>query len=169
MATVDALALSERRDVGALTDILERLVLLQHLLNTGCGVVVVLTDNTRVQHTRLGVQRVDSWVDTQLRDTTGKHSGGVQMGKGSGRSGISQIVSGDVDSLDGSDGSLLRGGDTLLHQTHVHGQSGLVSDRRWNTTEQSRDFRSGLSEAENIVDEEKHILAFLIAKVFCEC
>merc|ERR1712000_736521 len=41
-------------------DILERLVLLEDLLDAGSGVVVVLTDNSGVEHTGLGVERVDS-------------------------------------------------------------------------------------------------------------
>jgi len=32
---------------------------------------------------------------------------------------------------------LLGGGDTLLHTTHVDGESGLVTDGRGDTTEQS--------------------------------
>lgn len=60
------------------------------------------THNTRVKHTRLRVQRIDSGVDTEFSNTTRQHSGGVQVGEGGGRSGISQIIGGDVDGLDGS-------------------------------------------------------------------
>jgi hypothetical protein len=41
----------------------------------------------------------------------------------------------------------------------------LVTDGRWDTTEKGRHFGTGLSETENVIDEEEHILAFL-AKVF---
>lgn len=137
-------------------DILERLVLLKDLLHTGGGVVVVLSDDTGVQHTGLGVKRVDSGVDTQLRDTTRQHSGGVQVSEGGGRGGISQIVSRHVDGLDRGDGTLLGGGDTLLHTTHVDGEGGLVTDGRGDTTQQGRHLRTGLGETEDVVDEEKH-------------
>ena len=137
-------------------DILERLVLLEHLLHLGGGVVMVLTDDTGVKHTGLGVERIDGGVDTQLGDTTGQDSGGVQMGEGGGRGRIGQIISGHVDGLDGSDGSLLGGGNTLLHQTHVDGEGWLVTDGRWDTTEKSRHLGTSLGETENVVNEEKH-------------
>ena len=47
-------------------DILQRLVLLEYLLNAGGGVVVVLADDTGVEHTRLGVEGVDGRVNTQF-------------------------------------------------------------------------------------------------------
>ncbi len=62
-------------------DILERLVVLEELLNTGGNVVVLTTDNGGVKHTGLGVQGVDGGVDTKLGNTTGQHSGGVQVAK----------------------------------------------------------------------------------------
>ena len=146
-------------------DILEGLVLLEHLLDTGGGVVVLFTDNTGVEHTRLGVERVDSGVDTQLGDTTGQDSGGIQVSEGGGGGRVSQIVSGHVDGLDGGDGTLGGGGDTLLHNTHIDGQSGLVTDSRGDTTEQGRHLGTGLGETENVVNEEQHILTFLVTEV----
>jgi hypothetical protein len=149
-------------------DILEGLVLLENLLDTGGGVVVLLTNDTGVKDTGLGIERVDSGVDTQLGDTTGQDSGGVQMGKGGGRRGISQIVSGHVDGLDGGNGSLGGGGNTLLHDTHVHGESGLVTDGRGDTTKKSRHLGTGLGESENVVNEEQHILTLLVTEVFSD-
>ena len=137
-------------------DILEGLVLLEDLLDAGGGLVVLLTDDTGVEHTGLGVEGIDSGVDTQLRDTTGQDSGGVQMGEGGGGGRISQIVSRDVDGLDGGNGTLGGGGNALLHLTHVDGESGLVTDGRGNTTEKSGHLGTGLGEAENVVNEEQH-------------
>jgi hypothetical protein len=105
---------------------------------------VLLTNDTGVKHTRLGVERVDGGVDTQLGDTTRQDSGGVQMGKSGGGRRISQIVSGDVDGLHGGNGTLGGGGDTLLHLTHVDGESGLVTDGRGDTAEKSGHLRTGL-------------------------
>jgi len=99
-------------------DILQRLVVLEDLLHGGSDVVVLLSDldntsesameeyiqatyNTRVQHTRLGVQRVDGGVDTELSNTTRQDSGGVQMGEGGGGGRIGQIIGGDIDGLYG--------------------------------------------------------------------
>jgi hypothetical protein len=78
------------------------------------------------------------------------------MGEGGGRGRVSQIISGHVDGLDGSDGTLLGGGDTLLHETHVDGKGGLVTDGRWDTSEKGRHLGTGLGETENVVNEEKH-------------
>ncbi len=64
---------------------------------------------------------------TQLGNTTGQHSGGVQVSECGGWGRISQIISRHIDSLYRGDRSLLGGGDTLLHGTHVSGQSGLVT------------------------------------------
>lgn len=48
-----------------------------------------------------------------------------------------------------------------IKQTHVSGESGLVTDGGGNTTQQSRHLGTGLRETENVVDEKQHILSFL--------
>jgi peptide chain release factor 1 len=126
---------------------------------------VLVTDDTGVEHTGLGVERVDSGVDTQLGDTTGQDSGGVQVSEGGGRGRVSQIVSGHVDGLDGGDRTLLGGSDTLLHDTHVNSQGGLVTDSRGDTTQKGRHLGTGLGETENVVNEEQHILTLLVTEV----
>ena len=70
--------------------------------------------------------------------------------------------------LDRCDGSLLGGGDTLLHGTHVSGKSWLVTDSRWDTTEQSGHLGTGLGEPEDVVDEEQHVLALLVTEVLSD-
>src|SRR5665213_3655341 len=47
---------------------------------------------------------------------------------------------------------------------HVGGERRLVAHRRGNAAEQRRQFRAGLGEAEDVVDEEQHVLA-LIAEI----
>ena len=98
-------------------DILEGLVVLKNLLNRSGNVIVLLADNTGIQHTRLRVQGVNRGVDTEFGNTTGQHSSCIQMGEGGSGSRICQIIGGDIDSLHGGNGSLLRGGDTLLPTT----------------------------------------------------
>jgi peptide chain release factor 1 len=88
------------------------------------------------------------------------------MRKGCGGSGIRKIVSGDIDGLDGGNGTVLGGSDTFLHTTHISGKSGLVTDSGRNTTEKGRHFGTGLGETENVVNEEKHILTLVITEVF---
>merc|ERR1719159_2340717 len=140
-------------------------MLQEYKLDLGSGLVVLVTDDTRGQGTGLGVQRVDGWVDTQLRDTSGKHSGGVQVSEGGGGGRVSQVIGGHVDGLHGCDGTLVRGGNTLLHTTHVDSQSWLVTDSRWDTTKQGRHLRTGLGETEDVVNEEKHILTRSLTEV----
>jgi peptide chain release factor 1 len=91
------------------------------------------------------------------------------MGESGGRGRISQIVSRDVDSLDGGNGTLLGGGNTLLHSTHIDGESGLVTDGRGDTTQKGRHLGTGLGESENVVNEKQHILTLLISEVFSDC
>ncbi|KAH3677854.1 hypothetical protein OGATHE_000508 [Ogataea polymorpha] len=149
-------------------DILQRLVSLQGLLDTSGNVIVLLTNNGHIEQSRLGVQWVDSWVDTQLRDTSGQHGGSIQVSESSSRSRISQVISWHVDGLNGGNGTLSSGGNSLLQQTHIGGQGWLVTDGRWNTTQQSRHFRTSLSESENVVNEQQHILTFLISEVLSD-
>jgi len=130
------------------------------------NVVVFLSNETGVKHTRGGIEGIDGRVDTELSNLTGKHSGGVKMGKGGGRSGISKIISGHVNGLDRGNGTTSGGGNTLLQRTQIGGKSGLVTDGRRNTTEKSRHLRTGLSETEDVVNEEQDILTLSITEVF---
>ncbi len=146
-------------------DVLERLVVLQDLLDATCDLVVLLADDVGVHDTGGGVEGVDGGVDPELGDGSRQHGGGVQVSEGRGGGGISQIVSGHVDGLHGGDGALLGGGDALLHATHVSGQGGLVSDGGRDTSEQGGHLGAGLCESEDVVDEEQHVLALLITEI----
>merc|ERR1719474_2599898 len=80
-------------------DILERLVVLQQLLDITGNSVVLGSDDVGVHDTGGGVEGVDGGVDATLGNTAGQHSGGVQVSEGGGRGGVSQVVSGHVDGL----------------------------------------------------------------------
>ena len=58
-----------------------------------------------------------------------------------------------------------RQSDHDAHATHVRRQRGLVTDGRGDTTEQGRHLRTRLGETEDVVDEQKHILALLVTEV----
>ena len=60
-------------------------------------------------------------------------------------------------------------GDALLEHTHLIRKVRLVSHSRWHTTQQSRNLRACLGETEDVVDEQKHILALHIAEVLRHC
>merc|ERR1719471_767971 len=135
------------------------------LLDVTGNTVVLRSNDVGVHDTGGGVEGVDSGVDAALGDTTGQDSGGVQVGEGGGGGGVSQVVSGHIDGLHRCDGSLLGGGDTLLHGAHVSGQSGLVTDSRGDTTEEGRHLGTSLGEPEDVVDEEQHVLTLLVTEV----
>jgi peptide chain release factor 1 len=146
-------------------DILERLVLLKKLLNTTSDIVVLGTNDRRLKHTRGRVEGVDSGVDTELRDSTRKHSSGIKVSEGGSGSRIGKIISRDIDGLDGGNGTLKSGGNTLLKHTEIGSKSGLVTDSGGDTTKKGRHLGTSLSETENVINEEKHILALLITEV----
>merc|ERR1719435_173031 len=87
------------------------------------------------------------------------------MGEGGGGGRVSQVISRYIDSLHGGNGTLLGGGNSLLHSTHVSGQGRLVTHSRGDTTQQGRHLRTSLGESENVVDKEQHILTLLVTEV----
>ena len=119
----------------------------------------------RIENARGGGQRIDGGINAQRGDVAREVGGGVQVREGRGRRGIGVVVGGHVDGLHGRDRALLGGGDALLQFAHFGGQVGLVSDGAGHAAEQRRNFRAGLREAENVVDEEQHVLAFFIAEI----
>src|ERR1035437_57657 len=146
-------------------DVLQILVALQGALDHLGHLVVVLADDEGIQNARGGSQRVDGGVNAQRGDSAREVGGGVEVGGGGGGGGVGVIVGGHVDGLHGGDRALVGGGDTLLQFAHFGGQVGLVSDGARHAAEQRGNLRTGLGEAENVVDEEQQILAFLIAEV----
>mmetsp|Transcript_20622 Transcript_20622/g.35423 ORF Transcript_20622/g.35423 Transcript_20622/m.35423 type:complete len:548 (+) Transcript_20622:132-1775(+) len=146
-------------------DILQSLVILEELLGGTSNLVVLVSDHSGIKHTGGGVKRIDSGVDTQLSNGTGKHSGGIQVCEGGSGGRIRKIISRHVDSLDGGNGSLGSGGNTLLKPTHISGKSRLVTDSGRNTSQKGGHLRTGLGETEDIVNEEQHILSLLITEV----
>ena len=72
---------------------------------------------------------------------------------------VGVVVGGHVDRLHRRDRALLRRGDALLQLAHLGQQRRLVADGRRHAAEQRRHFRARLREAEDVVDEEQHVLA----------
>ena len=104
-------------------------------------------------------------VDALLRDRAREHCGGVEVReRGRGRR-VGHVIGGHVDRLHRSDRALGRGCDALLQRAHVGRERRLITDRRRDAPEQRRDFRAGLREAEDVVDEEQHVLALFVAEV----
>ena len=74
---------------------------------------------------------------------------------------VGQVVGRHVDRLHRGDRALVGGGDALLQRAHVGGERRLIAHCRRNTAEQRRHFGAGLGEAEDVVDEEQHVLALI--------
>jgi hypothetical protein len=71
----------------------------------------------------------------------------------------------NVDGLHGRDRAGAGGGNAFLQLAHLGRQGRLVAHCRRHTTQQGRHFRARHREAEDVVDEEQHILA-LVTEVF---
>ena len=157
--------LGELVDTEDGNDVLELLVLGEHLDDVLGDVVVVDGDDVGVHDTGGALEGVDGGVDTGLGDGTVEDSGGVKVGEGGGGGGIGDIIGGDVDGLDGGNGTLGGGGNALLEHTEILSEGGLVTDGGGNTAEKGGHLRVGLGEAENVVNEEQDILAFDVTEV----
>ena len=145
-------------------DVLEGLVALQDLLHLARDVVVLLADDERREHARGRIERIDGRIDALLGDRARQHRRGVEMGEGGGGRRVGQVVGRHVDRLHRGDRALGGRGDALLQRAHVGGERRLVAHGRGNAAEQRRHLRARLREAEDVVDEEQHVLA-LVAEV----
>ena len=145
-------------------DILKRLVALQHLLHRARHRIMLLADDQRRQHPRRRIQRVHRWIDALGGDVARQHGGGVKMRERRRRRRVGKVIGRHVDRLHRGHRALCGGGDALLQRAHVGRQRRLIADRGRNAAEQRRHFRARLGEAEDVVDEEQHVLA-LIAEI----
>ena len=87
------------------------------------------------------------------------------MGEGVGRGRVGEVVGGHVDGLHRGDRALVGRGDALLQLAHLGGERGLVAHGARHAAEQRGHLGAGLHEAEDVVDEEQHVLAALVAEV----
>ncbi len=78
---------------------------------------------------------------------------------------VGEIVGRHVDRLHRGHRALARGGDALLQLAHLGLERRLVADLRGHAPEQCRDLGARLHEAEDVVDEQQHVLT-LVAEVF---
>ena len=147
-------------------DVLQILVALQHLLHAARDRVVLLADDVGRERLGGGGEGIDGRVDAEFRDRALEHDGRVEVREGVGGRGIGQVVRGDVDGLERGDRAVLGRGDAFLQLAHFGGEGRLVTDRARRAAEQRGDFRARLREAENVVDEEEHVLVLLVAEIF---
>ena len=99
-----------------------------------------------------------------LDDRALEVDGRVEVGEHARRRRVGVVVGRDEDRLDRRHRALLGRRDPLLELAHLGAQRRLVADRARHAAEQRRDLGAGLDEAEDVVDEEQHVLA-LVAEV----
>jgi peptide chain release factor 1 len=126
---------------------------------------VSISNDLGIKDSRGGLKRVDGGINTKGGEVTRQHSVSIQMCECGGRSGIGQIICWHVHSLHRGNGTILGGGNSLLKTTEIGSEGRLITDSGWNTTEKGGHLGTCLGESEDIVDEKKHILAFLISEV----
>ena len=90
----------------------------------------------------------------------------IEMLEGIGGSRVGRIVGGDVDGLHRRDGPAARRGDAFLQFAHLGCQRRLITDGRRHTAQERGHFGARLGKAEDVIDEEEHVLAGLITKPF---
>ena len=142
-------------------DVLQVLVLLQDLLHADRHAVVLLADDFRVEGARGGLERVDRGVDAELGDGARQNRLGVEVGERRGRGRVGQVVGGHVDGLHRGDGPGGGGADALLQVAHLGCQRGLVAHGGRHAAQKGGNLGAGLREAEDVVDEQQHVLALV--------
>ena len=146
-------------------DVLQLLVALQRLLHPAGDVVVALADDLGRQDRRRRRQRVDGRVDAERGDLAGQLGGRVEVGERGERRRVGVVVGGHVHGLQRRDRAAPGRRDPLLQLAHLVGERRLVADGRGHPAEQRRHLRAGLHEAEDVVDEQQHVLVLHVAEV----
>src|SRR5437868_15144481 len=145
-------------------DVLQVAVALQHLLHARRAPVVLLRHDPGLQRPRRRVERIDRRIDPLLHDRPRERRRRVEVRERVRRSRIGEVVGRDIDRLDRRDRARPGRRDALLQLSHLRRERGLVADGARHAPEQRRHLRARLDEAEDVVDEEQHVLA-LIAEV----
>ncbi len=102
---------------------------------------------------------------SELGELARQHGGRVQVGECRRRRRVRDVVGGNVNGLHRGDRSLLGRRDALLKRAHLGAEGGLISDRGGHAAEQCRHLGARLGEAEDIVDEQEHVLPLFVAEV----
>ena len=110
-------------------------------------------------------QRVDRRVEALRRDLTRELGRRVEVRERRRRGRVGVVVGGHVDRLQRGDRVAARRGDALLQDAHLVGEVRLVAHRGRHAAEQRRHLGTGLREAEDVVDEEQHVLLLHVAEV----
>src|SRR5918994_494710 len=146
-------------------DVLQFLVALQDVLDLLGDLVVLVAHNRGVEDRRGGGQRIHRRVDPLLGESTTKLHRRVEVGEHCERRRVGEVVGRDVDGLEARYRALFGGGDPLLQSPHLRAEGRLVATLGGHPAHQGGDLVTRLDEAEDVVHEEQHILALLLAEV----
>ena len=125
----------------------------------------MLAHDLGAQDRRRRRQRVDGRVDAERRNLARQLGGGVEVGERGERCRVGVVVGRHVHGLERRDRAAAGGRDALLELAHLVGQRRLVAHRRRHAAEQRRHLGTGLHEAEDVVDEQQHVLVLDVAEV----
>ena len=150
-------------------DILQFMVTLKNTFYFSSNCIVLFSNDFRCQCTWAWSKWVNGWVNTQLYQLTFQVSCWIQVSEGCCWRWVSIVIRWHIDSLDRGYRTFFSWCDTFLQLTHFRSKCWLVTNGWWHTTQKGRYFRTSLSETEDIIDKEKHVLAFHITEVFSDC
>src|SRR5271156_3907957 len=149
-------------------DVLHFLVTLQNGFHRARHVVMFLADDARIQNAREAGQRIYGGINAAFDDLAAQVRGGVQVRESCGWRRVGVVIRRNVNGLHGSDRAIFCGRDALLQFADFSVQVRLVADGGWHASEQRGNFRAGLHEAENIINEEQHVEFFFVAEIFSD-
>src|SRR5215213_6909823 len=164
----DLVLLGELLHTEDVDDVLQLLVALHNVLHPLGHLVVLVADDARVQNRRNRVQGVDRRVDALLGQVTRQLHRRVEVGERGERGRVCVVVRRDKDRLEARDRALLCRGDPLLKRAHLGCERRLVADLRGHPAHKRGNLIARLHEAEDVVDEQEHVLAHLVPEVLGE-
>ena len=128
-------------------------------------VVMFLSDDFGRQGAGSRGERIDRRENAQFGDRAFQHDRRVQVREGCGRRRVGQIVRGHIDGLKRRDGAFLGRSDSFLQIAHFRGERRLITDGAGGAAQQRRNFGAGLGEAEDVIDEQQHVLVLFVAEI----
>ena len=147
-------------------DVLQLFVAGERLADLLRNAVMPRAHDLRRHHLRSRPQQIDGGIQPFAGPLAREHDGGREVAEGVDGGGIAEIVGGHVDRLHRGDGRRRRAADALFEIGEFGGEGGLIAEPRGKLPHEPRDLGAGLNEAEDVVDQEQHVLAGIVAEVF---
>ncbi len=151
---------SEHRD-----DVLEILVLRERRADRLGDAVMPLACDLRGEHAGLRLKRLDGRIKALAGPFSRQYDGRGQVPERVDGRRVGEIIRRHVDRLDRRDCARRRAANPLFEFRQLGLQRRLVADPRGQPTQQARDFRSRLNEAEDVVHEQQHVLPGLVTEI----